>query len=330
MVTKSSSYYKKQVREMWDKIFSQDSEKFRDFYFRNKYSHHNTLIYVEDEKVVSSLQNLDYNLLFNNKSYAVSYISGACTFEEYRGKGYAGLLIKEALREDYKNNKVFSSLIPASKELFDFYKRFGYVTSGYMKKHSFNADKNGYSDFEIIKDFETFYHLYNKNIQNKSFYLNKKNLEDYFEFLNIEKGKIICKGKKLAIVLPFEDKYFVEFSLLDDEILIKNLEKDFIIPKFQFDSPFSMMRITNVKIFLDMIFENIIEKVPVKITDSIIFENNCILIKENNEIFFKEDIKTDVFEISVEKLLSAFLNGEKIIGFNFYERNNIKMFMMMN
>lgn len=332
MIIKSNSYYKNFVRGMWDEIFNEDSQKFRDFYFKRKYSHNNTFIYLKDSTPVSSLQNLDYDFLFDGKSYKISYISGACTLKEYRGNGYMNELLKETFRENYKENKVFSSLIPASDSLFDYYERFGYKTSSYIKKYACkNNSSYNENDFEIINDFYNFKFIYNKNISDCSIYLNEKNSRDYFEFMKNENGFAICKGINLAIIFKRENDYFVDFSSFDDETLKSILNNNFEVVKSEFVTPFGMIRITNINIFLEMIKKYIREDLLIEIFDDIILENNCVFKKENNKIVFENrKISEEKYKISVDNLLFNFLNGISDKAFNFNTKQNIKMYMMMN
>ncbi len=70
------------------------------------------------------LQALDYkhSLLGN-----VTYIYGACTSDRFRKLGLMSQLLDFSFKEDIKNNKAASILIPANLSLFDFYKKFGYI-----------------------------------------------------------------------------------------------------------------------------------------------------------------------------------------------------------
>lgn len=328
MIVKSNSFYKKFVRQMWDEIFYQDSEEFRDFYFERKYSHNNTYVYLENLKPVSSLQNLDYNLRFQGENFEISYISGACTFESFRKKGYMREIIKETFTENYKNNKVFSSLIPATSELFSYYEKFGYKTAAYIDKEIFRSNYTSKNECRLIKDFDEFYEIYQKNILEFGIYFNSKNSLDYFKYIENQKGFILCKGDKLAIVFPEDDIYSVEFSTIDVEILKKSLNKDFRLIKSGESIPLGMLRITNINIFLSMIINFIKENIKIKISDDVVFENNICFYKEKDNLIL--DNADFNYEISINQLLFNFLNGISDKGFKFSDKKNLKMYMMMN
>ena len=52
-----------QVQEMWKTVFG-DPDDYMDVYFRHKYRDENSLVYIEEGKVVSSLQMLPYQFSF--------------------------------------------------------------------------------------------------------------------------------------------------------------------------------------------------------------------------------------------------------------------------
>ena len=119
---------------MW-KICFNDSDEFMDFYFSKKYKHENTLIYFEDNKALASLQMLPYCFTFCGVEIPISYISGACTLPEYRGRGYMGKLLLSAFDSMRQRKIPLSILIPAEKWLYDYYARYGYEAV-------FEADNN--------------------------------------------------------------------------------------------------------------------------------------------------------------------------------------------
>ena len=99
------------IREIWDYCFN-DSPKFTDFYFDNKYDKENTLVVEEDGEIVSSLQLNQYNIKLNDKLYDTSYVVGVSTFPHVRGKGYMKNIMEKTLKELYKRNQLVSILMP--------------------------------------------------------------------------------------------------------------------------------------------------------------------------------------------------------------------------
>ncbi|MFL1683273.1 MULTISPECIES: enhanced intracellular survival protein Eis [Bacteroidales] len=118
---------KEKVRDLWQNCFD-DSEDFMNLYFSTKYSDENTLVKVEGGLVLSALQMLPYTMTCWGKEVRTSYISGASTRLEYRGRGLMKTLLSESFQV-MRNRKIpLSILIPAEDWLYEYYQRMGYVS----------------------------------------------------------------------------------------------------------------------------------------------------------------------------------------------------------
>ena len=84
---------KDSIREIWDYCFN-DSPKFTDYYFKNRYDRYNTVVVDEDGEIVSSLQLNQYKINLNDKYYDTSYVVGMLTVE--KGKD---ILVRENWRK---------------------------------------------------------------------------------------------------------------------------------------------------------------------------------------------------------------------------------------
>ncbi|MDD4378686.1 MAG: GNAT family N-acetyltransferase [Dysgonamonadaceae bacterium] len=115
-----------QVRNMWKTVFD-DPDAYMDVYFRDKYRNENTLVYIENDKAVASLQMLPYMFTFCGKEIPAAYLSGACTLPQYRGKGYMSALLKRSFREMKKRNIPLALLVPQESALLKFYAPFGFA-----------------------------------------------------------------------------------------------------------------------------------------------------------------------------------------------------------
>ena len=116
---------KQAVRDMWKEVFG-DSDDFMDIYFQYKYRNENTLIYIEDNKPVASLQILIYNFTFYGKEIPVAYHSGLCTLPEYRGRGYMKELIVRSYAVATERNIPLMILVPQDEGLMNYYDKFGF------------------------------------------------------------------------------------------------------------------------------------------------------------------------------------------------------------
>ena len=137
-----------QILDLWNTVFGED-ENFTKWYFANIFKPENTIAIFEDEKLISMLQMLPYEI---NGFGKVSYIFGACTYPEFRGKGLMAELIAFSEKLDREAGVKASILIPQEQSLFNFYKRFGYEPDFKIKhKEYFKQNKKGhpYTFFEI-------------------------------------------------------------------------------------------------------------------------------------------------------------------------------------
>ena len=126
-----------ETRHLWERSFA-DPKTFIDLYFREKYRKERNEIIVRDGRVVSALQKLPYPMTYGGRMLPASYISGACTDENYRKRGLMGALLAQTHRAMYAENVVFSFLIPATAELATYYAKFGYTPCfrfGWKKTH---------------------------------------------------------------------------------------------------------------------------------------------------------------------------------------------------
>ena len=114
------------LMRLWKYCFPKDSERFVRFYFDNVYANKETLLFEENETIVSSLQIIPYQIKTSDNLYRAGYISGAMTHPDYREKGFMKKLLLAAFKEMIKKKFDFSFLIPQEKGLIKMYEKFGY------------------------------------------------------------------------------------------------------------------------------------------------------------------------------------------------------------
>ncbi|HBG5343418.1 TPA: GNAT family N-acetyltransferase [Clostridioides difficile] len=137
------------VKAIWSYCFN-DTESFMKYYFSDKYKPKNTVVALDEGKIISSLQLNQYKLLLNNKVYNTSYVVGVSTLPEGRGAGYMSKVIKFTLNELYKKGQLVSILMPIDYRL---YRRFGYEHCYDQIEYTINTDdlKNFKSSGKMIK-----------------------------------------------------------------------------------------------------------------------------------------------------------------------------------
>ena len=140
-----------ETRHLWERSFA-DPRAFIDLYFREKYRKERNEIIVRDGRVVSALQKLPYPMTYGGRMLPASYISGACTDENYRKRGLMGALLAQTHRAMYAENAAFSFLIPATAELASYYAKFGYTPCfrfGWKETHPNPPCEGGGTDLTV-------------------------------------------------------------------------------------------------------------------------------------------------------------------------------------
>lgn len=160
------------VRQMWKACFG-DTDEYIDIYFTYKYKDENTLIYIEEGKVVASLQMLPYTITFYGSEIPFGYLSGLCTLPEYRNKGYMSQLINKAHQVLSDRGIALSILVPAEDWLYNYYQRFGYakVFDSSSEEIPMKALISEYSDTNQA------YQAFNNIYKNKDFCVQKSRID---------------------------------------------------------------------------------------------------------------------------------------------------------
>ncbi|SJO11252.1 GNAT family N-acetyltransferase [Clostridioides difficile] len=315
------------IKEIWSYCFN-DTESFMKYYFNDKYKSENTVVALDEGKIISSLQLNQYKLLLNSKVYNTSYVVGVSTLPEGRGAGYMNKVMKFTLNELYKKGQLVSILMPIDYRL---YRRFGYEHCYDQIEYTINTDdlKNFKSSGKMIKfDLSqiddliridrTFLNEVNGNVlKDEHYYENLfKEIQSEDGFLYIHEG-----NEKDGYIVYFlqEGKMFVRELFYKNIDALKSMLK-FIynhntqckivtistptIDKIRFildnpkDSdikikPFMMGRIINVKKFIEDID---IEK-DINSSFNLLIEDK--FIDENNGLF---KISIQNKKVSVEQL----------------------------
>jgi len=127
MIRFAQKNQKQEIINIWQISFPKDSPEFVEMYFTKKYKEENTLVYMIDDKVVSCLQMLPYEVTFHNHVCQMSYISGAATLPDYQNKGIMGKLLTQSFIEMKNRGDLFTALIPQEPWLIEYYQKYGFT-----------------------------------------------------------------------------------------------------------------------------------------------------------------------------------------------------------
>lgn len=315
------------IKEIWSYCFN-DTESFMKYYFNDKYKSENTVVALDEGKIISSLQLNQYKLLLNSKVYNTSYVVGVSTLPEGRGAGYMNKVMKFTLNELYKKGQLVSILMPIDYRL---YRRFGYEHCYDQIEYTINTDdlKNFKSSGKMIKSNlsqiddliqidriflnevngnvlkdEHYYENLFKEIQSEDgfLYIHEGNEKDGYIVYFLQEGKMFVRElfykniDALKSMLKFIYNHNTQCKIVT--ISTPTIDKIRFILDNPKDSdikikPFMMGRIINVKKFIEDID---IEK-DINSSFNLLIEDK--FIDENNGLF---KISIQNKKVSVEQL----------------------------
>jgi predicted acetyltransferase len=114
------------LKEMWKQCFPADSESFIHFYFDKICRNEETLVFLENERPVASLQMIPYQIKTGDEMHEAGYLSGVMTHPDYRKRGYMERLLNASFDEMVKKDYDYAFLIPQEKNLVDMYLKYGF------------------------------------------------------------------------------------------------------------------------------------------------------------------------------------------------------------
>ena len=217
---------KQQLIDLWKESFG-DSDEFIELFFSRVYREENTLTIQQNNRVIAALQIVPYQMTFCGTIITAGYICGVCTAPAERGKGLMKLLMQEAIDEMQQRKYTFSTLIPASEWLFDYYHNFGYVTV-FDKSHEIHTRTTENNQHILIQPITNSrlnqaYDYYNRIQQNRECAI----LHSAYDFETIHKDCLL-DGGNIWIAQQNERICGLAFVVLanDHQLTIKEIASD--------------------------------------------------------------------------------------------------------
>lgn len=123
-ITTVKMKHKEQVKALWNYCFY-DSDPYLSWYYDNVFKPENTVAAIENDRILSAMQLLDFDVAIRGEIYPCTYIAGVSTLPEFRGKGLATKVMEYAEEVAKSRGKQFALLTPS---IDNFYEKFGYTS----------------------------------------------------------------------------------------------------------------------------------------------------------------------------------------------------------
>lgn len=120
------------IAKIWRMTFL-DSDEYINNFLKMMYEPEHTIVSRCDGKVVSMLFLLHAQFVIKGIPYSAYYVYAAATHPDYQNMGYMSKTLNKAIEVAKNRNIDFLTLVPAEDWLFDYYGRFGFLTSFYKK-----------------------------------------------------------------------------------------------------------------------------------------------------------------------------------------------------
>ena len=324
-----------EIKHLFTAGFDENSE-WTDWYFDKVYDDDEAMIAYSSSKAVSCLMLSQYRMKLGDASVGMGYISCATTARSARGQGHMRRLINDALMESACRGDALVALIPASRRLYLYYARLGFVTLFYTDNlrytslHRFCSDSNfercepSYSIFSrlealrlstVIHSEADFSHIIEDAALDGSHVLavaDRSNPDDCaMAFVTIGDDTATVKDISASSARARENVLAEVRKVVGPRmIVIRDCPGDDTLAF----TPAGMGRIASVKTLLEAIAAHDTSATQtIRVRDNIIADNNAVFIIHNGTV---ESVKTTMrkltINVSVENLAKIIFNSPRV------------------
>ena len=127
-------------KEIWKLCFG-DNDSYIDFYYANRYKEDETVLLLHDGEISAMLTMIPVRTVApDNRSFDTAMLYAIATHPKYQNRGFATQLMDFTNQYLRANNQELSILVPAEKQLFDFYRKQGFQDGFYIREALFTRD----------------------------------------------------------------------------------------------------------------------------------------------------------------------------------------------
>lgn len=279
---------KQNTRQMYEAIFTEDTEAFVDYYYQWK-TRDNEIVVMEDERGYEVMMHFNpYSFKIHGVKNVIPYIIAVATRPDSRRQGKMQQVMKRALQDMQKSHCPFTFLLPANP---DYYYGQGFVFSSKNQKKARKsqqkvAEWNSISmESENTKQMQQAVELANAILAKKYDMYVQRDVAYYKRLLAevaSEQGAVLLieeKGQIIGILAygKEEQAEIKEFLLLEQYETQKReiCNKIFGAAGWREEEMSMMFRITDLQAFQGML-KGESEVLTVAVTDSVVEANNGI------------------------------------------------------
>ena len=174
------------TRLLYEEVFH-DSREYTDYFYEKIQKQGTAFVVEEDKRIVSELFLIPKLLSCKDRIMETLYLYGVATKKEYRGQGFMGQLMENALDYAVKTKAELVYLIPVNENL---YRRFGFQTIKQGNTHIWELTE---------KEAEKMLKFNFESVSSENF------SEEVYREINMLENKI----KEPEEILPFRDREYL-------------------------------------------------------------------------------------------------------------------------
>lgn len=125
-----------ELTELWMEAFG-DEREYVEFYFTNRFSGDNLLVWLEEERPVSMISLLPVCIHRGGEKIPARYVYAVATRQDFRRRGYA----KELILWAKEHLGVPLILEPAGEKLAEYYRRMGFSDAFFVREYDILKDR---------------------------------------------------------------------------------------------------------------------------------------------------------------------------------------------
>ncbi len=141
---------KSESRALWEKVFSEDSQSFLDYYYSDRVRKNKILTAWKEEQLTAMLHRNPYEVVVKDRIWKVDYIAGVATDPGFRHQGYMSRLLGRCFSDMYMERMGFCFLVPVNPVIyhpFDFTYICDLPGRGLNEKGSFRLSRRAFMEW---------------------------------------------------------------------------------------------------------------------------------------------------------------------------------------